>query len=88
MNLAAKLPLTERLLTRLAYRQYGREAGDKALKSELDSHFIYIEPLMEALEMYEENRDQYPTLVEYHPLLIRTIETRRRKSIRRDISKQ
>jgi len=43
---------------------------------------------MEALEMYEENRDQYPTLVEYHPLLIRTIETRRRKSIRRDISKQ
>lgn len=59
--------------TRMRYRFDGQEAGDRTLQNEKDGGFVYIEPLVKALERYEANRDRYPTLSDFYPELMKTM---------------
>jgi hypothetical protein len=55
---------------RLAYRELGEAAGQAALEEELDRGFVYIEGLLDKLEIYEAQRDRYPTFTSFYPELI------------------
>lgn len=59
--------------TRMAYRFDGQEAGDRVLQQEKDGGFVYIAPLVNALERYEANRSRYPTLGDFYPELMKTM---------------
>lgn len=63
------------ITTRLTYREYGEEAGSKAMQGELNRGFKYIEPLIEGLKVYEENRARYATLADFYPQLIEVVES-------------
>jgi hypothetical protein len=56
--------------TRLAYRELGRQAGDAAFNYELSRSFHSIEPLMQRLEGYEDQRDRYPSFADFYPELL------------------
>lgn len=60
--------------TRLAYREIGPEASEQALRSEKNRGFAYVQALCDSLASYEEQRDTYPTLVDYYPELIKVFE--------------
>jgi hypothetical protein len=55
---------------RMAYRELGEAAGQAALEEELDRGFVYIEELLKKLEVYEAQRDRYPTFSSFYPELI------------------
>ena len=55
---------------RLAHRQFGEEAGEQELVEQKERGFRYIDPLVEALATYEEDRPRYPTLSDVYPRLI------------------
>lgn len=59
--------------TRLAFAE-GESQGQKALNNEKDSGFIYIDALLEKLVIYEENRDLYPDLISFYPILLEALE--------------
>jgi hypothetical protein len=56
--------------TRLAYRELGPEAGDKALAYERRQGFAYVPALAERLKEYEEHRDRYPDFASFAPRLM------------------
>ena len=56
--------------TRLAHREMGKEAGDRALLTEKLKGFSYVEALSERLKEYESRRDKYPTFVDFYPRLV------------------
>lgn len=56
--------------TRLAYRELGADAGDKALADERRRGFAYVPALVERLKEYEEHRDRYPTFADFAPRLM------------------
>jgi hypothetical protein len=56
--------------TRIAYREFGKEAGEEALQYEKSRSFFYVEALCKRLEQYENQRDKYPTFVDFYPELI------------------
>jgi hypothetical protein len=56
--------------TRLAYREIGMEAGEEALQNEKRKSFVYVEALCKRLEQYENQREKYPTFVDFYPELI------------------
>jgi len=56
--------------TRLAYREIGKEAGKEALRNEKRKSFVYVEALCKRLEQYENQREKYPTFVDFYPELI------------------
>lgn len=62
--------LVRAVTTRLAYREMGREAGEKALLYEKTKGFFYVEALCERLEQYETARDRYRTFADFSGELI------------------
>jgi hypothetical protein len=56
--------------TRLAYRELGADAGDKALANERRQGFVYVPALVERLKEYEEHRDRYPSFADFAPRLM------------------
>ena len=55
---------------RLAFRELGDAAGERALADERTYSFAYVEALAERLKEYEQNRDRYPTFHDFAPRLI------------------
>lgn len=55
---------------RLAYRELGEDAGERALANERAYSFAYVEALAERLKEYERDRDRYPTFHDFAPRLI------------------
>lgn len=51
--------------TYLAYKNYGKEAGDRMLRKEHAAGFYYTRGLIPLIEFYEANRDRYPTFRSY-----------------------
>jgi len=62
--------LVRAVTTRLAYREMGKEAGEKALLHEKRKGFFYVEALCQRLEQYERARDKYRTFADFSPELI------------------
>lgn len=58
--------------TRLAFTD-SRYDGSRALSRELDSGFIYIGVLVDALVEYENNRDIYPDFISFYPRLLEAL---------------
>jgi len=59
---------------RFACRVQGEEAGRRAIEHEKNRSFVYIEPLCEALEQYERQRDRYPTLHSFFPEMLKVFD--------------
>jgi len=59
--------------TRLAYTD-SKSQGNRALRRELESNFIYTDVLVDALEEYENNRDVYPNFISFYPRLLEALE--------------
>jgi hypothetical protein len=55
---------------RLAFRELGDTAGQRALDQEKASSFAYVEALAERLKEYERDRDRYPTFATFAPRLL------------------
>lgn len=62
--------LVRAVTTRLAYREYGQQAGDAELKMHKDFGFAYIGEVCERLEEYESHRSKYKTLAEFYPRIV------------------
>ena len=58
------------IAVRLAYRELGEDAGERALANERASSFAYVEALAERLKEYEQHRDRYPTFHDFTPRLV------------------
>jgi hypothetical protein len=58
------------LTSRFAAREINKEVGEKELQEDKKKGFIYIEPLIERLKEYENQRDKYRTFAEFYPHLI------------------
>lgn len=61
------------LTTRLTYREINESEGAEALLYEKGRGFAYVEALCESLEVYEKQRDQYPSLMHYYPELMKVL---------------
>jgi len=59
---------------RLNYTYVGKAAGDQAIAYEKGNGFFYIEALCKSLEVYENNRDTYPSFDSYYPELIKVFK--------------
>lgn len=59
------------VVIRLAYQVEGKTAGDALLADEQAKGFAYIDPLLKKLDLYEHNRDQYPTFESFYLELIK-----------------
>ena len=59
---------------RLIYREIGQPAGDEELQSQRNRGFIYIDAILEQLNVYEASRNQYPTFAEFFPEIVATFE--------------
>lgn len=55
--------------TRLTWLERGEAAGKAELARHQKRGFAYLEPLLEALEGYEANRDRYPNFASFYPQL-------------------
>ena len=73
--------------TRLAHREIGSEASERALSHEIEYGFAYVQALCESLITYEERRDTYPTLVDYYPELIGVLRKLSEKDLGPDFYK-
>ena len=76
--------LVRAVTTRLSYREIGMGAGIKALHQEKNRHFAYVELLCKRLEYYEEQRDIYPSFVDFYPELIKVFGTLSEKDLSDD----
>jgi Domain of unknown function (DUF4932) len=56
--------------TRLAHLNDGRKAGERAIVAEQAKGFFYVPALCEKLEIFEKQKDRYPTFVDFYPELI------------------
>ena len=70
--------------TRLTYREIGSDAGEQALGSEKEGGFAYVQALCESLAHYEQQRQTYPTLVDYYPELIKVLRELSEKDLDQD----
>jgi hypothetical protein len=59
---------------RLSYREKGKLAGDLLLQDTKNEGFIYVKALCEQLEEYENQREKYPTFVDFFPELLKVFE--------------
>ena len=59
---------------RLIYGEIGQQTGDEDLQSQRNRGFIYIDAILEQLNVYESSRDQYPTFAEFFPEIVATFE--------------
>jgi hypothetical protein len=55
---------------RLAFRELGEDAGERALDNERVYSFAYVEALADRLKDYEQHRDLYPTFHDFAPQLL------------------
>lgn len=62
------------LTCRLTALTRGEEAGRRALEKERAEGFVLIGPFYEALKGYEKARDRYPTLRDYYPRFVETLQ--------------
>jgi hypothetical protein len=60
--------------TRLNYLHKGKEGGDRALAGEKTYGFAYVEALCKKLELYEADREKYPTFSSFYPQLVETFK--------------
>jgi hypothetical protein len=60
--------------TRFTYREIGSDAGLRALNSERNRGFAYIQALCDRLVDYERHRDKYSTFVDFYPELIKVFK--------------
>jgi hypothetical protein len=59
----------------LISHDHDRKVADKELKEQLNNGFIWLGPLVKQLEIYEKERQRYPTLESYIPRLAAFYET-------------
>lgn len=62
--------LIRAITVRLMARVLGPEDGQRALKTERQRGFLYIDALVDRLVEYEANRDRYPTFESFFPRLV------------------
>lgn len=62
------------ITARLTYIHDGEAAGDNLIVREKSKGFFYIEHLIKELEVYEKNRDLYPTFEDFYPNLIKVFK--------------
>jgi hypothetical protein len=58
--------------TRLNYLHKSKQDGDRVMTMEKMYGFAYVEALCKKLELYEKNRDEYPTFTSFYPRLVET----------------
>lgn len=68
---SVKEHIVNAVTTSLTYFHFGEEAGNRVLENYIERGFIYIEPLLESLIIYKDNRDIYPDFTSYFPELIK-----------------
>jgi hypothetical protein len=56
---------------RFAYREIGKEEGDKALKFEKLAGWFYLDPILTKLVDYELHRQQYATFTDFFPEIVK-----------------
>lgn len=61
------------LTSRFVYHEDNLD-GIKVLEMEKETGFIYVEALFNKLEEYENNRDKYPTIEDFYPELIKSLD--------------
>ena len=54
---------------RLTLKTEGQEAAARMLAAERNNKFFFIDDFYALLETYEKNREKYPTLYEFYPVL-------------------
>jgi len=59
---------------RLVLHTQGVAAAEKFLEGERARKFVFIEDFYNALDVYERKRDKYPTLFEFYPVLLETLD--------------
>jgi hypothetical protein len=69
---------------RLTRREIGFAAGERALYSEKDRGFSYVQALCNSLAGYEEQRDLYPTFVDFYPELVKVFRVLSEKGLGQD----
>lgn len=62
------------VMIRLMARRYGRAAADEQLAFENPRRFLWLEPMIESLRLYEAGRDKWPTLADYYPRLLDAVK--------------
>lgn len=72
-SIAVNEHIVRAVTTRMAYKD-SKQEGDYWLQYEKDNCFIYIDELLKKLEIYENNRDKYPTFETFYPELIKAFE--------------
>jgi len=66
--------LVRAVTTRLALIHDGEKEAERARQYELRHHFIYIDSLLAALEIYENKRDKYPAFESFYPEFLNVFE--------------
>jgi hypothetical protein len=56
---------------RLTFIHFGNQAGEDELRDQKSRGFVYIEPLCQKLEEFENRRDKYPALSDFFPELLK-----------------
>ena len=70
--------------TRLTCREIGPEAAARALNSEKNHGFAYVQVLCDSLADYEKQRGTYPTFVDFYPELIKLFKELSEKDLGQD----
>lgn len=67
--------LTEAVACRLAAQKFGEQYADlNFVRLQKGMRWIYLNPLLAALKEYEQNRTKYPTLEDFMPQIVRTLQ--------------
>jgi hypothetical protein len=69
------------VICRLIYQHDGESAYIEAVDSEKSRGFRYIEPLLQALEVYEGNRDKYKSFEDFYPEIINVFKELSEKNL-------
>lgn len=62
------------ITTRLTAIVFGEEASATALEHLLDDDYRYLPPLIEKLKEYEAQRERYPTIGSFMPMLLSSLK--------------
>lgn len=67
--------LTEAVACRLAAQKFGEQYADlNFVRLDKGMRWIYLNPLLAALKEYEQNRAKYPTLEDFMPQIVRSLQ--------------
>ena len=59
---------------RLVLKTQGAQAAEKFLSRQEKNGFVFIRDFYDKLDVYEHNRDKYPTLFEFYPELVKVFD--------------